>query len=430
MTWSPDPDALRGRVAVVAGATRGAGRGIAAALGEAGATVVCTGRTSTTGTLRLRLRPARDDRGDRRARHRARRAPGSRCPSTTSTRPRSARSPTRIDARPRPPRRARERHLGRRGAQGRSGRLGHADLGARPRRRPADPAARDRHAPDHVAPPAPAARATSRVGCVVEVTDGTTAYNADAVPDLGLLRPRQGRGEPARVLPGPRARAARRDRGRAHPGMAALRDDAGGLRRDRGRLARRARHGDRPPAPPDFAHSESPRYVGRAVAALAADPDRARWNQQSVDSGALAREYGFTDVDGSQPDIWPIIEAADRPRRLTVAGRRAVGQIVSDAIPATIITKPSVANAAERANGTWTSSPSRVGPAATRAARALHLGAAGAGGHRPPLDVAPAAQERESVADEQRGTERDHQLPQHLVVEAGRERHAVRVPSP
>ena len=42
-------DALRGRVAVVAGATRGAGRGIAAALGEAGATVVCTGRSSVSG---------------------------------------------------------------------------------------------------------------------------------------------------------------------------------------------------------------------------------------------------------------------------------------------------------------------------------------------------------------------------------------------
>jgi NAD(P)-dependent dehydrogenase (short-subunit alcohol dehydrogenase family) len=41
MTWSPDRHALRGRVAVVTGATRGAGRGIAAALGEAGATVVC-----------------------------------------------------------------------------------------------------------------------------------------------------------------------------------------------------------------------------------------------------------------------------------------------------------------------------------------------------------------------------------------------------
>src|SRR5262244_3274324 len=45
-TWRPDPSALRGRIAVVAGATRGAGRGIAAALGEAGATVVCTGRST------------------------------------------------------------------------------------------------------------------------------------------------------------------------------------------------------------------------------------------------------------------------------------------------------------------------------------------------------------------------------------------------
>ena len=46
MPWSPDRHALRGRVAVVTGATRGAGRGIAAALGETGATVVCTGRSS------------------------------------------------------------------------------------------------------------------------------------------------------------------------------------------------------------------------------------------------------------------------------------------------------------------------------------------------------------------------------------------------
>src|SRR5256885_1949750 len=50
MAWSPDPDALRGRVAVVAGATRGAGRGSAAAMGEAGSTVVCAGRSSRTGS--------------------------------------------------------------------------------------------------------------------------------------------------------------------------------------------------------------------------------------------------------------------------------------------------------------------------------------------------------------------------------------------
>src|SRR5687768_18453925 len=51
-SWSVDPDALRGRIAVVAGATRGAGRGIAAALGEAGATVICCGRSSRSRSLR------------------------------------------------------------------------------------------------------------------------------------------------------------------------------------------------------------------------------------------------------------------------------------------------------------------------------------------------------------------------------------------
>src|SRR3954451_18493557 len=56
---------------------------------------------------------------------------------------------------------------------------------------------------------------------------------------------------------------------------------------------------------PHFAAiSESPRFVGRAVAALAADPDVARHHGGSFSSGELARAYGFTDVDGSQPDCW------------------------------------------------------------------------------------------------------------------------------
>ena len=68
------------------------------------------------------------------------------------------------------------------------------------------------------------------------------------------------------------------------------------------------RESGQPVAPPDFALSESPRYVGRAVAALASDPERGRWNQQSVTSGQLARVYGFTDLDGSNPDIWQHME--------------------------------------------------------------------------------------------------------------------------
>ena len=63
-----------------------------------------------------------------------------------------------------------------------------------------------------------------------------------------------------------------------------------------------------------FTESETPRFVGRGVAAIAADPDRARWNQRSASSAQLAREYGFTDVDGRQPDAW--FEAVDKYRNL------------------------------------------------------------------------------------------------------------------
>jgi NAD(P)-dependent dehydrogenase (short-subunit alcohol dehydrogenase family) len=61
---------------------------------------------------------------------------------------------------------------------------------------------------------------------------------------------------------------------------------------------------DGPVAPPGFAASETPRFVGRAVAALAADPGRARFNQKSVTAAELSREYGFTDLDGTRPDAW------------------------------------------------------------------------------------------------------------------------------
>ena len=55
---------------------------------------------------------------------------------------------------------------------------------------------------------------------------------------------------------------------------------------------------------PHFCISESPLFVGRAVAALAADGERARWNGQSLSSGQLAQAYGFTDTDGTRPDCW------------------------------------------------------------------------------------------------------------------------------
>jgi NAD(P)-dependent dehydrogenase (short-subunit alcohol dehydrogenase family) len=67
---------------------------------------------------------------------------------------------------------------------------------------------------------------------------------------------------------------------------------------------------------PHFAISESPLFVGRAVAALAADPDVARWSGASLSSGQLAQVYGFTDADGSRPDAWryvPEVQDAGKP---------------------------------------------------------------------------------------------------------------------
>jgi NAD(P)-dependent dehydrogenase (short-subunit alcohol dehydrogenase family) len=74
---------------------------------------------------------------------------------------------------------------------------------------------------------------------------------------------------------------------------------------------------------PHFAIAESPAFVGRAVAALAADPAVARWSGQGLSSGQLARVYGFTDLDGSQPDAWRyLLEVQDAGKPADVTGYR------------------------------------------------------------------------------------------------------------
>ena len=74
---------------------------------------------------------------------------------------------------------------------------------------------------------------------------------------------------------------------------------------------------------PHFAISESPAFVGRAVAALAQDPNLPRWNGKSLSSGQLAKIYGFTDLDGSQPDGWRyVIEVQDAGKPADVTGYR------------------------------------------------------------------------------------------------------------
>lgn len=74
---------------------------------------------------------------------------------------------------------------------------------------------------------------------------------------------------------------------------------------------------------PHFAISETPRYVGRAVAALALDPQVLRWSGRSPASGQLARENHITDLDGSRPDCWRyVIEVEDRGKPADASGYR------------------------------------------------------------------------------------------------------------
>ena len=74
---------------------------------------------------------------------------------------------------------------------------------------------------------------------------------------------------------------------------------------------------------PHFAITETPAFVGRAVAALAADSDLARWNGESLSSGQLAKVYGFTDLDGIQPDAWRyLVEVQDAGKPADVTGYR------------------------------------------------------------------------------------------------------------
>ncbi|MET9800746.1 SDR family oxidoreductase [Streptomyces sp. NPDC006368] len=134
-------------------------------------------------------------------------------------------------------------------------------------------------------------------GLVVEMTDGTAEYNTrfreNFYFDLAKnapLRMAFGLGEDLKEVGGTAVALS--------PGYlrSEMMLDIYGVREENWR--------DAVEREPHFAIAESPAYVGRAVAALAADPDRARWNGRSLSSGQLAKEYGFTDTDGSQPDGW------------------------------------------------------------------------------------------------------------------------------
>ncbi|MFF5954884.1 SDR family oxidoreductase [Streptomyces luteogriseus] len=154
-------------------------------------------------------------------------------------------------------------------------------------------------------------------GLVVELTDGTAAYNAENyrvnffydLAKASVLRMAFALGHEL----GPRGATAVA----LTPGWlrSEMMLDGFGVREENWR--------DALERVPHFAISETPHYVGRAVAALAADADVARWNGQSLSSGGLARAYGFTDLDGSRPDAWRyLVEVQDAGKPADVTGYR------------------------------------------------------------------------------------------------------------
>ncbi|MGY2062250.1 SDR family NAD(P)-dependent oxidoreductase, partial [Nocardia gipuzkoensis] len=144
-------------------------------------------------------------------------------------------------------------------------------------------------------------------GLLVEITDGTAAFNADnyrisVFYDLAKVAVNRLAYSQGHELAPHGATAVALTPGWLRSEMML---DAYGVTEANWRDALLTDRPDElPTAPAGFAESESPRHIGRAVAALAADPDRARWNQQSRTVADLAREYGFTDLDGRHPDTW------------------------------------------------------------------------------------------------------------------------------
>lgn len=293
-TSASNPKPLSGQVAVVAGATRGAGRGIACMLGEAGATVYCTGRSTRAKVVETR---------------------GERSSFTLATRPETIEETAEL--------------VTAYGGHGRAIQVDHTeaaqvqalfeqvqreagqldilvndvwggdelaewgkpfweqslDLGALMHQR----AVHSHLITNHYGVPLMLER---KRGLIVEITDGDTPrYRGNLMYDLAksaIIRLAFGMGEELRPY-GITAVAVT-------PGF--LRSEAMlehfGVTETNWQTATAQ--------DPHFIASETPYYVGRAVAALAADPAQALKNGGVYSSWGLARDYGFTDIDGRRPD--------------------------------------------------------------------------------------------------------------------------------
>lgn len=151
-------------------------------------------------------------------------------------------------------------------------------------------------------------------GLVVEVTDGTRAYNSThfrSTVFLDLTKTAVDRlafAEGHELAPHGAAAVS------VTPGWlrSEMMLDHFGVTEETWRQASEANLGKEDAVPPyEFVISETPVMLARGIAALAADPERSRWNTRSVSSFELAEHYDLTDVDGSRPDSWGFITAVE-----------------------------------------------------------------------------------------------------------------------
>jgi len=290
--------ALQGKIALVAGATRGAGRGIAIALGEAGATVYCTGRSSRKRSPGRAPTPGRPETIEETAELVT--AAGGRgiAVRVDHTEPAEVKKLVALIKR---------RHKGLDilvndvwGGDpltefGKTFWTVNLDNGLRMLKQ----AIHSHIITSHFAVPLMLGR---KKGIIFEITDGDAFYYRGnlfydlvkiSVIRLAFAMARELRKKnivSVALTPGFLRSEAVLD----HFGVSEANwKDAG--KKDR------ANAGNQNDAGPDFLVSESPRYVGRAVVALAADPKVNKKTGRVFSSWALAKEYGFTDLDGTQP---------------------------------------------------------------------------------------------------------------------------------
>lgn len=300
---------LKGKVALVAGATRGAGRGIAVELGAAGATVYCTGRTTRTQRSEMN-RPETIEETAELVQHAGGQGIAVQVDHLDAAQvqalvARIEREQSRLDVL------VNDIWGGELLKEWKKPVWEHSlERGLRLLR-----LAVDTHLiTNHFALPL---LIKTHGGLVVEVTDGTAEYNAEHYRvshfyDLAKASVLRMAWSLAHEL-------------RPH-GATAVALTPGWLRSEmmlENYGVSEANWRDAIAKQPHFVITETPRYVGRAIAHLAGDPEVARWSGQSLSSGQLAKVYGFTDLDGSQPDAWRYVrEVQDAGKPADATGYR------------------------------------------------------------------------------------------------------------